>query len=371
MSLTLGYQEVGTTPSDAGAGGTGLALPFVPQGFSATAASEDPFPHGRLLREANRSTAIFQRFLVLLDQSPTSEEAFRRALDLARRLAIPVHGIFGPAGALAERDDPALPASLPTQPRHQPSSQGTGLSATMEEIAQGYAAACAHVNVPWQQSSWDGRSAAALRELTKPTDLLTIGPTLRPELKKELLREALRPDFPALLTCSPTAARVGRVLVVDPVDGAEGRSFLGTALTLCQRLGAQPIVLTVAHSEGAARARQQAARDAAAAYGLDADFDYIVGTDLHTAVTQVAQWRRCPLVVLGRPGRAPWWRWRRASAPQLVDSAESFSVLSLPGTDIAFFSSPRPTPGLPPRSLSTQGPLPVAWDGHRTAGTGA
>ncbi len=326
-----------------------------------------------LVSEVYRSTAIFQRVLVLLGPSASDKEVLGQALDLARRLAIPVHGIL-PAGAPAEWDDPAMRSGLPRQPRHQLPSQGAGISATMKEIAQAYAAACARIDVPWQQTSWDGRSAAGLRELAQPTDLLAVGPTLRPDLKRELLR----PGFPALLACSPTAARLSRVLVVDPADGPEGQSYLAAAITLCQRLGAQPIVLTVARSEEAARARQQAGRGAAAAWGLDADFDFIVGTDVGTAVTRVAQWRRCPLVVLGRSGRAPRWRWWRAPAARLVDAVESFSLLTLPETGVACYFSPRPTPGLPPRSLNTQGLLPVARDGsrparnnHRTAGTGA
>jgi nucleotide-binding universal stress UspA family protein len=330
------------------------------------------------LSEEYRSTAIFQRLLVPLDLSTPSKGILGQALDLARRLEIPVHGIFGPAGAPEERHHPALPAGPLSQPRHQSPSQGADVSTTIEEIAQDYAAACARVNVAWQQSFWDGRSAADLCELAKPTDVLTLGPALRPDLKKALLRATLRPGFPPLLACSPTAARVSRVLVVDRVDGPEGRSFLAEAITLCHRLQAQPIVLTVARSEWGARARQHAGRDAAAAYGLDADFDFLVGADLRTAVTRVAQWRRCSLVVMGRNGRAPWLRWWRAPAARLVDFADSFSLLTLPGTGVAGYFSPRATPGLLPGSLTTQGLLPLARcggrsaeDRHERAGTGA
>ena len=330
------------------------------------------------LSEEYRRTAIFQRLLVLLDLSTPNKGVLGQALELARRLEIPVHGIFGPDGASRERDHPALPAGPLSQPRHQSPSQGVDLSTTIEEIAQDYAAACARVNVPWQQSFWDGRSAAELCELTKPTDLLIVGPALRPDLKKVLLHEALRPEFPALLACSPTAPRVSRVLVVDPVDGPEGRSFLASALTLCHRLQTRPVVLTVARSEWAARARQRAGRDVAAAYGLDADFDFLVGADVHTAVSRVAQWRRCSLVVLGRNGRLPWLRWWRAPAARLVEFAESFSVLTLPETGDACYFAPRATPSLLPGSLTTQGLLPCVrcpgrstGENHERAGTRA
>ncbi len=155
-----------------------------------------------------------------------------------------------------------------------------------------------------------------------------------------------------MLVCSPTAPRASRALVVDQGD-PDGQSFLTAAVALCHRLQAHPIVLTVAHSERAARSRQQAVRDVVAAGGLDADFDFLVGADVYTAVTQVAHWRRCPLVILERRGRTPWWR-RSPGAAALAAGAEPFSVLTLPGTGVAPDFQLLATPSLPSGSLYNQ-----------------
>ncbi len=235
--------------------------------------------------------------------------------------------------------------------RQRPSSQEMKVSSIINEIDHRGAASCARANVRWQMSFWDG-SVTGLRELARPTDLLALGQTLQPLLKKELLRAARRPGFPPMLVCSPTAPRASRALVVDQ-GGSDGRSFLTGAVGLCRRLQAHPIVLTVARSERAARSRQQVVRDVVAAGGLDADFDFLVGADVCTAVTQVAHWRRCPLVILERRGRTPWWR-RTPGTSALAAGAEPFSVLTLPETGVAPDFQLLATPSLPSGSLYNQ-----------------
>jgi K+-sensing histidine kinase KdpD len=103
-----------------------------------------------------------------------------------------------------------------------------------------------------------------------------------------------------------------RVLVLDQ-DG-DGERFLADAVQLCHERGATPIVLSVAVSERAARNRQARARAALGAAGLPAEFDLLASLNTQSAVAQVARWRRCPVVLVGRPTAAPWWRrwWRGA-----------------------------------------------------------
>jgi K+-sensing histidine kinase KdpD len=94
-------------------------------------------------------------------------------------------------------------------------------------------------------------------------------------------------------------------------------------------------VLTVARTERQARQDQRAAEELFAARGLLADFDFVVGFDVRTAVASVARWRRCSHVVLEKTRSSSWWRWlRRDTMSLLSDLTDALTFLALPGADL-------------------------------------
>jgi hypothetical protein len=136
-------------------------------------------------------------------------------------------------------------------------------------------------------------------------------------------------------------------LLVDQESDGDG-GFLPQAAALCQGLGAEPIVLTVARSERAAQARQEAARAALGQRGLKACFDFLVSAEARAAAVCIARWRQCQLVVVPRQVRSPWWRWLRGPRIDPVTSVTEFtSFLSLPRS--AMSDDTPSIPGTPPK----------------------
>jgi len=70
--------------------------------------------------------------------------------------------------------------------------------------------------------------------------------------------------------------------------GRPGDGFLETVVTFCQALRIAPVVLTVAGSETQARIRERFVAEAFAERGLTADFDFVTGWDVRTAVARAA-----------------------------------------------------------------------------------
>jgi K+-sensing histidine kinase KdpD len=137
-----------------------------------------------------------------------------------------------------------------------------------------------------------------------------------------------------VLFCADAWESLARVLLVDQGDHGNER-FLRTAVELCRRLEAAPLVLTVARSERAARARQQIVQATLADCNREAGLDYITGYETRVAIAHVARWRRCQLVVLEQRASAPWWRWLRdTSTDWLAELAESLTFLALPRMEL-------------------------------------
>ncbi len=173
-----------------------------------------------------------------------------------------------------------------------------------------------------------------------PDDLYVVDEGLTPSLRGALLRRVLRLPRAGVLLCPRVCAPIARVLVVvrdrDPASG-----FLDTAAGVCQSLGADPVVLTVAQSEAEARRREQFAGDRFAAHFLAGEFDAVVGGGLCESVAWVARLRRCALVMIERETPSWWRRLRGEMVERLVGLAATASVLALPRTWRMGGSSPK------------------------------
>jgi hypothetical protein len=278
---------------------------------------------------------LFRRLAVVLDHLAPNQGAFAHALDWAWRWQVPIHGIADPTWISV----PEAPGR--TQGLHGGAAGGTSSVQTMPrarwadpaEIEQACASACARRGVRWEASHWHGAVADGLRPLIGTSDLLVLGQALPRALKSTLLGESLRDRAPAVLVCPDTWTPLSRMLLLDQGSLLSDR-LLVTAAELCRSFRAAPVVLTVARSERAAQLRQHAARAALAEHGLDADFDFVIGSDVHTAVVSVARWRRCQLIVMERHDSPPWWRWLRAtSAEWFMDLVEAPTFLAMPSRE--------------------------------------
>jgi hypothetical protein len=71
-----------------------------------------------------------------------------------------------------------------------------------------------------------------------------------------------------------------------------------------------------------------------ARYEQNCDFDFLVGSDVRAAVTSVARWRGCQLVVVEQHTDPAWLRWLRGNPlEQLIGFIGSVSFLALPEAD--------------------------------------
>lgn len=213
------------------------------------------------------------------------------------------------------------------------------------------ARACARASVRWEWSRLNDHPLAALLQAVAPDDLLVLDQGLPPAQKHYLFHQAARDLAQAVLVCPRAWSPLARVLLVDQGSATTG-GFLQRAAALCQGLGVEPIVLTVARSERTAKVRQEAARAALADRGLRACFDFLVGADVRAAVACIARWRQCQLVVVPRQDSPPWWRWLRGAMIDWVTKVTEFtSFLSLPcagiSSDTPSTSGNPPVPGDP------------------------
>ena len=234
-------------------------------------------------------TNIFHRAIVLLDRLAPHQGAFPHALDWARQLRLVVQGVWVP------ELEPS-PATMTE----------TGEAVTREKghVEQMCAGTCARAGVCWEGFCGRRCLGEVLRKIATPENLLVFDEALPSASKKELTRVACGKRVSAVLACPRTWVPLERVLVVDQA-GSLNEPFLRNAMTLCGHLRAVPIVLTLAHSERAAILRREAICAALKDWGVEARLDFIVGARIGSAVTSVARWRRCQLILTQRPPERP------------------------------------------------------------------
>jgi hypothetical protein len=262
-------------------------------------------------------TLPLRQVSVWLDELAPQHGAFTHALEWASRLALPLHGVTATPGGWGGR----------MVDYHRAEGEGPGRTERLEACAT----ACARRSVSWNASRWQGPPADWVKQFLRPAELCVFGDALPPRLKDELLRGSLRRRDVAILLCPRPWEPVSRVLVLhehrDP-----GNRFLDAAARLCQAFDVTPVVLTVARTEREARLRQDLAEERFATRRRPADFDFIVGCEVRTAVAWAARWRRCSHVVLERESAPPWWpRLRGDTLQRLLGLSDALTVLALPG----------------------------------------
>jgi hypothetical protein len=246
--------------------------------------------------------AIFRRITVLLDHSTPYRGAFAQALQWARRLRLPVHGV-----SLCEQEKPAE-----------------------------FELVCDRFALRWDLSQLSDGAAFGLNQEFEPADLVVFGHSLPTPKQKDVFRTAARH---ATLVCPENYEPLSRMAIVDEGGGGSSR-FLSQAAELAHCCRVAPTVLTVGRSEQMVRHQQESAREILAAFGLDADFDSIVGSETRGIAANVARWRRAQLIVMQGRCTAAWWRWLRGDAPERrLALFSAFSVLTLPEAGEPVFST--------------------------------
>jgi hypothetical protein len=268
--------------------------------------------------------AVIRQVSVWLDESAPAGGAFAHALEWAALLGLPLQGVAAPGA----RRPPAGPEA--------------------DDALPGCGAACARRGV-----AWSGRgtspTARGVDALLGPDALCVFGHSLPATLKGELLRRS-NPRTAALV-CPSSWEPLKRVLILHQDRGPDS-PFLGTAAALCRAFQAEPVVLTVAASEADAQRRQEAARGILAAQRLIADFDFVVGFDVRTAVLQAACWRRCPHVFVEKQQVAPWRRWLSGDPlGWLMGRSECLTFLALPDQAVLTRPTQAPCAGTEPAPL--------------------
>jgi hypothetical protein len=133
---------------------------------------------------------------------------------------------------------------------------------------------------------------------------------------------------PAIEALAPAT----RALILNQFGGPSD-GFLDTVVAICQTHRIAPVVLTVAGSERQARIRERFMADAFAQRGLIADFDFVTGWDVPTAVARAAQWRRCSHVFVERRAISLWQRWLFGDIMgELSGLSDSLTLVAVPET---------------------------------------
>jgi hypothetical protein len=261
---------------------------------------------------------------VLLDAQAPTAGAFAHALDWAFRLSLPLRGV------LLEPAAPSTPAGEP-----------------LGNLLAACATASRARGVPWNGSHCPGPCHRAVEHLLQTQELCVVGDD-QPAPLKQMLFQSERSSSTSLLVCPRSWSPLARVLILhqnaDPSNG-----FLEGALGLCRMLQTPPVLLTAAPSETEAQTRKRRVEKAFAGEWLHADFDFVVGWDLPTAVTRVARWRRCSHAILEQPKPSAWWSWLRGDMMKRwlgVSDALPLLFLSAAGMRAAVAS-----PAAAPRAL--------------------
>jgi len=186
------------------------------------------------------------------------------------------------------------------------------------------------LQVPVRTVSWSTRCVHEEGIKFEPADLYVVSHPLYQSKIAGVRDHLFRDARTALIVCPDDMLATTRTLILDS-SGSHREGFLTRAARLAASLAVRPVVLTVARSETAARERQRSAREILMAQGVDGDFDFVVGSEVCTALASVACWRRSQLVVFERQGDPPGWRWLRApTMDKLIGVSSSLVFLAIP-----------------------------------------
>jgi hypothetical protein len=192
-------------------------------------------------------------------------------------------------------------------------------------------------DIPVETVYWTGDLDNGVRQCVRPSSLCVFDEDQSDTNRQRLLEEALRGTDIWILLTPPVARPMKRILIVNNETDTDS-SYIEVVARLCQALKVEPLILTLAHSEEAANARQSFAAGVCACLRLQADLDAVVAGDLASAVERVAAWRECSHVIFPRSrkngGTSLWHRGRSDTFSQLRHLANSLTLLAVPENSV-------------------------------------
>jgi hypothetical protein len=245
----------------------------------------------------------------------SDDKVFPQALDWASRLNLPLRAIV---------------ASRRANRRTMMAYDTRQSQAAAVDNMKAWGDACTQRGIALEVFTWLDDVDRAMEHFMRPHGMcFFMDDGTSPMLQELLCRSASSHDNAAVL-CTPTCGPITRILVL--CDQAKPSTvYLESVAKLCQALQIHPIVLIVAKTEHEANNRQVYAEGVCNSFRLFADFDFVVGCDVRSAVSRVASWRSCSHLIIERQNPGTWWQRTNGDLlEQLRGLSKSVNLLALP-----------------------------------------
>jgi hypothetical protein len=262
-----------------------------------------------------------QHVSVWLEDNPSDERVFPQALDWAFRLSLPLRAVVTSSRFHTHSTNQNSPVFSPKETNRCPGP--------VVEKMKAWGIACTQRGVALELFMWIGDGDAGMNQFLRPYGLCVFAEASS-ATQQDLLGRSARSRENAVLLCSPNCTPMTRILVVyDHV--APNAAYLESVARLCQALEVYPVILIVAKTEREANLGRGYAEGICNFFRLQADFDFVFGCDLRSAVKRVALWRSCSHVIIERQNAVSWWQRRNGDLlDQLRRLSESLTILALP-----------------------------------------
>lgn len=261
----------------------------------------------------------FQRVSAWLDDGSSEGRILSLALDWAFRLNLPLR-------VIATSSSVASLSATTVYPRDRWIESGSPVMQKMKA----WSAECAQRGVVMETNFSHEGGEAGMDQFLRPGGLCVFGENTASNTPEELLQRSARDPEIAVLLCPPTCVPMARIMVLCHQSSLNG-TYLESAVRLCQALEIPTVILIVANTEREAQLRQGYAEGVCHSFRLQADFDFVVGCDLRSAVSRVASWRSCSHLIIERQNAVSWWPgWNTDLLDQLRRLSEPLSILALP-----------------------------------------
>lgn len=257
-----------------------------------------------------------------LEDDPSDGPAFVQGLDWAFRLSLPLHAVVTSRCAPQHSRDRHV--QIPPNQRLHPSDS------PLIEKMKAWGVACTDLGIAFEIYRCPDDGKAGINRFLLPHGLCVFANKQTSSIQEQLLRRSATCRDNAVLLCASPSGPINRMLVLNSPHTPKS-GFMESVARFCHALEIHPVILISAKSEQEAAARQEKMEEVCHAQRLVADFDVVIGSDLCSAVSRVAKWRRCSHLVVERQSTGSWWsRTGGDLLEQFRGLADSLSILALP-----------------------------------------
>jgi hypothetical protein len=158
-----------------------------------------------------------------------------------------------------------------------------------------WSAACAERGVVMETNIGRGEIQSDLKHHLQPHSLCVLDYTQAHLLRQDRLPESMA----CYLVCAPNRVQTLSMLVLCHQE-RPCLGYLRTVAKFCQALETRPVILSAARTEQAAQIMQRYIQSVLESLELDADFDWIAGSDLRDCVGHAVSWLDCTHLVVER-----------------------------------------------------------------------